>query len=76
MEPDLPDTEILFSDVCTTGCLLSKSFVDPWYWVNRSISHGIYPIKEKHCNTAMYGIVLYCSIVKNLCDYVRETVRV
>ena len=37
-------------------------------------SHGISPIKEKHCNTAMYGIVLYC-IVNNLCDCVRETVR-
>ena len=23
-------------------------------------SHGISPIKEKHCNTDVYGIVLYC----------------
>ena len=38
-------------------------------------SHGISPIKEKHCNMAMYGIVLYCSIVNNLCDCVRETMR-
>ena len=38
-------------------------------------SHGISPIKEKHCNTVGYGIVLYCSIVNNICDCVRETVR-
>ena len=39
-------------------------------------SHGISPLKEKHCNTVVDGIVFYCSIVNNLCDCVRETVRV
>ena len=38
-------------------------------------SHGISPIKEMHCNTDVYGIVLYCGIVNNLFDCVRETVR-
>ena len=39
-------------------------------------SHVISPIKEKHCNTVVYGMVLYCIIVNNLCDCVRETVGV
>ena len=32
-------------------------------------------IKENHCNIAGYGMVWY-GIVKNLCDCVRETMRV
>ena len=82
MEPDLLDSYMLFSRVCTPGllytrsptlgfkgeapeklffgCLLANSFADPWYWIDRSIFHGIYPIKEKNCNMVVYGIVLYC----------------
>ena len=86
MEPDLLDPEILFSCVCTPGVLYTHS---PCLWdvcwptVLRThgigltvvFSHGISPIKEKHCNTDRYGIVLYYNIVNNLCDCVRETMR-
>ena len=78
MEPNLPNSEILFKCVCTPGLLgylLANNFVDPWYWVNRSISHGILPIKENNCNKVVYGILLYCSIANNLCDCVGEIVR-
>ena len=56
-------------------CMLANNFVDPWYWVTHSIFPWYFPYKRKNCNTAMYGIVLYCSIVNNLCDCMRETVR-
>ena len=78
MEPDLPDAEILFSCVCTPGvnfflgCVLANSFMDPWYWVNRSIFPWYFPYKRKHCNMTMYGIVLYwkrdCESVKRKCS--------
>ena len=71
VEPDLLDSEMLFNRVCTLGvvythsptlklgCLLANSFADPWYWANRSIFPWYFsPIKEKHCNTVVYGIVL------------------
>ena len=45
------------------GCVLANSFADQWYWVNRSVFPWYFPYKRKHCNTTVYGIVLYCSIV-------------
>ena len=54
------------------GCLLANIFADPWYCVNRSIFPWYFSYKRKHCKN---GCVLYCSIVNNLCDCVRETVR-
>ena len=41
------------------GCVLAKSFADPWYWVNRSIFPWYLPYKRKHCNMTVYGIILY-----------------
>ena len=41
------------------GCVLANSFSDRWYWVNRSIFPWYFPYKRKHCNTTVYGIVLY-----------------
>ena len=86
MEPNLSDLEILFSCVCTPGvlythfpclglgfgCVLANSFADPWYWVNPRIFPLYFPYKRKHCNTTMYGIVLYwkrhCESVKRKCN--------
>ena len=97
VEPDLLDSEMLFSRFCTLGLLYTcsptlgfggeapeKFVLDAcWPTVLRThgigltvvFSHGISPIKRKHCNMVVYGIVLYCSIVNNLCDCERETVR-
>ena len=74
VEPDLQDTEILFSHVCTRGVLYTCSptlgfggrVPEKFFWdvcwptvlwthgIGLAIvfSHGISPIKEKHCNTA------------------------
>ena len=87
MDPNLPDPEILFSHFCNPGVLYTHSpclgvrgnvcwpTVLQTHGIGLTVvfSHGISPIKEKHCITAGCGIVLYCSIVNNLCDCVRET---
>ena len=77
VEPDLLDSKMLFSHVCTPGLLytcsltLANSLLFSHVWdvcwpiVLRThgigltivFSHGISPIKEKHCNTTVYGIV-------------------
>ena len=71
VEPDLLYSEMLFGHVGTPGLLYTRS---PTFWyvswptVLRTyvigltvlFSHGISPIKEKHCNMAVYGIVLNC----------------
>ena len=85
VEPNLPYLEILFSCDCNLGVLythspylgvqgyvLANSFADPWYCVNRSIFPWYFPYKRKHCNTTVYGIVLYwkrdCESVKRKCS--------
>ena len=65
MEHDILDSQMLFSHVCTLGLMYTHSptlaFGDVcWPTVLRThgigltvvFSHGISPIKEKHCNTA------------------------
>ena len=37
--------------------VLSNSFVNPWYLVNRSNFPWYFPYKRKHCNTTVYGII-------------------
>ena len=54
------------------GCVLANSFANPWYWVNRSIFPLYFPYKRKHCNTTVYGNILYwkrdCESVKRKCN--------
>ena len=74
MDPDIPDSKMLSSHVCTPGLLYTRS---PTLWTHGIglivvFSHGLSPIKEKHYNAT----VVWDFIVKKLCDYVRETVRV
>ena len=90
MEPDLPDPEILFSRVCTPGvlythspCLLPREFFWDVCWptILRThgiglavvFSYGISPIKE---STVTWLCVVLYYIENNLCDCVREIVRV
>ena len=82
LEPDLLDPEILFSCVCTPSVLytyspnlLANSFDDPWYWASCSIFPWYLPYKRKHCNTAVYGIVLYCKQYLWLCERDCESVK-
>ena len=70
VDPYLPDPKILFQ---LSGMCVGNSYVNPWYWVNRSIFPWyFFPIKERIITRLC--IVLYC-IENNLCDCVRETVR-
>ena len=69
VDPDIPDSEMLFGHVGTSGLLYTRS---PTFWyvswptVLRTyvigltvlFSHGISPIKEKHCNTIGYGMYI------------------
>ena len=55
------------------GCVLDHSYVNPWYWVNRSILPWYFsPIKESIVTRLC--MLLYC-IEKNLCDCVIDIVR-
>ena len=75
-EPNIPYSQMLFSPVCTPGLLYTHTQTLEcgdvcWPVVLRThaigitvvFSHGISPVIEKHCNTAGYGMVLYCIVL-------------
>ena len=75
MELNLPNPEILFCCVCTP-CLQYICSPNFGFWdvcwptilwthgirLTLVFSHGISPIKEKHCNMVVHGMVWYCTV--------------
>ena len=61
----------IFWDVCLPTVLWTHGI-----GLTVVFSHGISPIKENNCNMTVYGMVLYSIIRNNICDCVRETMRV
>ena len=56
-----------FWDVCWPTVLCTHGF-----GLTLEFTHCISPIKEKHCNTAMYGMVLYCIVLETISVIVWE----